>query len=164
MTNLPTYSSGINCEDDCNCPGCSPAGDLFMPPSEVNPRRRIIRARRPPQSDPNNLSSAIGFLQQANNNNNPSSTTTTAAARGVQRSGEVSDSDDESMPPLEDIDNTTNSATISTARRGRNNGNNGSSNRNRFGALGKYKILCSAVMFNSCFFYGITVYQLCVSI
>ena len=139
MTNLPTYSSGINCEDDCNCPGCSPAGDLFMPPSEVNPRRRIIRARRPPQSDPNNLSSAIGFLQQANTNNNPSSTTT-AAARGVQRSGEVSDSDDESMPPLEDIDNTTNSATLSTARRGRINGNNGSSNRtgNRFGALGEY--------------------------
>jgi len=143
MSNLPTYTTtggSGTCEDDCNCPGCSPAGDLFAPPSEINPRRRIIRARRPPQSDPNNLSSAIGFLQQANNNNNPSSTTTTAATRsGSQRSGEVSDSDDESMPPLEDIDNTAaaNPATISTARRGRNNG---SSNRtgNRFGALGEY--------------------------
>jgi len=140
MSNLPTYTTtggSGTCEDDCNCPGCSPAGDLFMPPSEVNPRRRIIRARRPPQAqaDPN-LSSAIGFLQQANNNN-PSSTTATAT-RDTQRSGEVSDSDDESMPPLEDIANTAaaNPATSSTARRGRNNG---SSNRtgNRFGALGK---------------------------
>jgi len=142
MSNLPTYTvptgdSGINCEDDCNCPGCSPAGDLFMPPSEVNPRRRIIRARRPPQSDPNNLPSAIGFLQQANNNH-PSSTATATRGGGMQRSGEVSDSDDESMPPLEDIDNTAaNPATSSTARQGRNNG---SSNRtgNRFGALGEY--------------------------
>ena len=136
MTNLPTYSSGINCEDDCNCPGCSPAGDLFVPTSEVNPRRRIIRARRP-QSDPNNLSSAIGFLQQANNS---SSTTTATRGGGTQRSGEVSDSDDESMPPLEDIDNTAaSSATSSTARRGRNNGNNGNnSTGNRFGALGEY--------------------------
>jgi len=138
MSNLPTYTTtggSGNCEDDCNCPGCSPAGDLFVPPSEVNPRRRIIRARRPPQSDPNNLTNAIGFLQQANNNN-PSSTTA-ATRSGSQRSGEVSDSDDESMPPLEDIDNTANSATLSTARRGRNNG---SSNRtgNRFGALGEY--------------------------
>ena len=137
MTSLPTYSSGINCEEDCNCPGCSPAGDLFVPPSEVNPRRRIIRARRP-QSDPNNLSSAIGFLQQANNS---SSTTTATRGGGTQRSGEVSDSDDESMPPLEDIDNTAASlATLSTARRGRNSGNNNGSNStgNRFGALGEY--------------------------
>ena len=140
MSDLPTYQStggGTTCEDDCNCPGCSPAGDLFVPPSEVNPRRRIIRARRPPQSDPS-LTNAIGFLQQANNNNSLSTTTTATATRGggTQRSGEVSDSDDESMPPLEDIDNTAANPATLNARRGRNNGSNRTGNR--FGALGEY--------------------------
>ena len=32
----------------CTCSECEPAGDAFVDPCEINPRRRIVRATRPP--------------------------------------------------------------------------------------------------------------------
>ena len=125
-----TYSE----ENECDCPRCEPANDAFIPRSDIDPHRRIVRARRPPQaassssstaaapfgSEGNfisnasttttsesavhaqNLSSAINILHQLNNNNNINSGRPSRGAAAVQQV--VSDSDDESMPPLEDID------------------------------------------------------------
>ena len=47
---------------ECNCSACAtePAGDLFLDQSEVNPRRRIVRARRPPNMSPATTSANSG--------------------------------------------------------------------------------------------------------
>ena len=121
-----TYSE----ENECDCPRCEPANDAFIPRSDIDPHRRIVRARRPPQAASSssstaaaafgsgnnisnatttttssavhaqNLSSAINILHQLNNSNNINSG---RPSRGAAVQQVVSDSDDESMPPLEDI-------------------------------------------------------------
>eukprot|EP00579_Thalassiosira_antarctica_P009393 CAMPEP_0201916172 /NCGR_PEP_ID=MMETSP0903-20130614/5873_1 /ASSEMBLY_ACC=CAM_ASM_000552 /TAXON_ID=420261 /ORGANISM="Thalassiosira antarctica, Strain CCMP982" /LENGTH=481 /DNA_ID=CAMNT_0048451923 /DNA_START=121 /DNA_END=1563 /DNA_ORIENTATION=+ len=47
---------------ECDCFACAtePAGDLFLDQSEVNPRRRIVRARRPPNMSPATTSANSG--------------------------------------------------------------------------------------------------------
>jgi len=51
--------------EECNCPQChtEPAGDAFVDPCEINPRRRIVRAMRPPPgvvSSETNTSNSTG--------------------------------------------------------------------------------------------------------
>ena len=179
-----TYSE----ENECDCPRCEPANDAFIPRSDIDPHRRIVRARRPPQaassssstaaapfgSEGNfisnatttttsesavhaqNLSSAINILHQLNNNNNNG-----RPSRGTAVQQVVSDSDDESMPPLEDIGPPESNGGASNVNPLNTNSNNSTirrrvgngANTNSFSALGEFDNVCLLIpiIIRTCF-------------